>query len=89
MGQKKEEHLTLIWVNKKRISHDILFISCAIGLQIVSLALSCHKYSKYVFGFEIGPREVGQKIRRTSVTDRHTDKPLTILYRLHNCEYKF
>ena len=67
--------------HKKRVTNDFHFISCAIELQIVSLAPSCHKHSKYVFGFEIRPWEVGQKIRRTSVTDRLTDKPLNLLYR--------
>ena len=47
---------------KKSFHANFFFIFAFNGLQIILLALPWRKGSKYVLRFEIGPREVGEKI---------------------------
>ena len=47
---------------------------------MVLFALPCHKESKYVLRFEIGPREGGDKTEQTDgQTDRQTDRDWQII----------
>ena len=50
---------------------SFFFISASTGIQIISLALTWHKDSKYLLRFEIEPREGGEKVGQT---DKQTDR---------------